>query len=163
LPAVTLKRWRNAQHLQAIFLPDDAAAAQSVGQFLQRDMPDITLLGVTGWAALAGQDSDGLSGVLFSDGFYGESSRPGTQDFVKRFQAKYGEMPGLVEAQAYDAGLLAQQALQSGARSRGAILPALQGSGPIEGATGQLTVTRAGLNSQLFLLQVYDGKVQEVS
>ncbi len=43
------------------------------------------------------------------------------------------------------------------------VLQALRGHGPIDGATGQLTVTPTGVQRQLFLLQVYDGKVEEVS
>ncbi len=163
LPAVTLKRWRNSEHLQGIFLPDDVTAAEGVVHFLQRDMPDITLLGVHGWEALGGEGSDGASGILFSNGFFSGSTRPGTKQFVAKYQATYGDTPGSLEAQAYDAGLLAQDALDAGARSRAAVLPALEGHGPIEGATGQLNVTRTGLDSQLFLLQVYDGKVEEVS
>jgi branched-chain amino acid transport system substrate-binding protein len=162
LPAVTLKRWRNKDHMQAIFLPDDASAARSVVDFVQRDMPDITLLGVGGWESLAGEGS-GVNGILFADGFYSGSRRQGTQQFVNRFQQTYGAAPGALEAQAYDAGLLVQTALDAGAYARARVLPALQAHGPIEGATGRLNVTRTGLERQVFLLQVYDGKLQEVS
>src|SRR5262249_19228419 len=72
VPAVTLKPWRKEQHLQAIFLPDDASAVRSVVRFVQHDMPDVTLLGVGGWEALAG-DGSGVNGILFAEAFYGGS------------------------------------------------------------------------------------------
>jgi branched-chain amino acid transport system substrate-binding protein len=160
LPAVTLKRWHDSQHVQALFLPDDEQVAQAVARFLQRDMPDVMLLGVSGWEALAG--NAGVNGILFADGFYSGSTRPGTRQFVERFQQAYGAMPGTVEAQAYDAGLLAFDALDASVRSRAELLQTLQIYGPVEGATGRLNVTPAGVERQLYLLQVYDGTVQEV-
>jgi branched-chain amino acid transport system substrate-binding protein len=162
LPAITLKRWRKDLHLQAIFLPDDVDAARSVAHFVERDMPDVTLLGVGDWESLAG-DGSAMNGVLFADGFFSGSTRPGTQQFVARFQQMYGTAPGTVEAQAYDAGLLVLTALEAGAQSRAAVLQTLQTHAPIEGATGQLAVSSTGLDRRLFLLQVSDGKVQEVS
>jgi ABC-type branched-subunit amino acid transport system substrate-binding protein len=163
LSVATLKRWRDNQHLQAVFLPDNVLSAQAVAHVLQREMPDITLLGVHGWESIGGQDGDHVNGVLFSDSFYSGSTRPGTQQFVERFQKAYSEMPGALEAQAYDAGLLAQDALEAGARSRVEVLHALRAHAPIDGATGQLTVTPTGVQRQVFLLQVYDGKLAEVS
>ena len=73
-------------------------------------------------------------------------------------------MPGCMEAQAYDAGLLAQDALDAGARSRAAVLQTLQNARPDRRCDRAAhTSRRTGLQRQLFLLQVYDGKVQEVS
>src|SRR2546428_333439 len=81
-------------------------------------MPDVTLLGVHGWEQLADAGDTTLNGILFSDGFYMGSMRASTHDFADRFQRAYGEPPGLLEAQAYDAAMLAKRALDSGAQSR---------------------------------------------
>lgn len=158
----TLRKWRDAQNLQAIFLPDNTTAAAQVGELLQREMPDVTLLGVHGWEDLAGQ-GDVLNGVLFTDGFFVDSQRPAIRDFVERFQEMYGERPGVLEAQAYDAALLAKRALDTGANSRADLLRRLRGLGPVEGATGELQVTPSGIQRRLFLLQVYDGKLREIT
>ena len=133
---------------------------RKVSHDLQREMPDVTLLGVHGWEPLA-NDHD-VNGVLFSDGFYGGSNRPGTKQFVDAFQSVYGTSPGLLEAQAYDAGLIAQQAIAAGAHSRAEVIDHLHSLMPIDGATGQLIVTPQGVQRRMFLLQVYDGQLSEV-
>jgi ABC-type branched-subunit amino acid transport system substrate-binding protein/tetratricopeptide (TPR) repeat protein len=160
--AATVKRWRNAGNLHAVFLPDDAAAAAPIAKFLQREMPDVTLLGVHGWEQLAETGDTTLNGIFFSDGFYTGSARPSTHEFADRFQRTYGDTPGLLEAQAYDAALLAKHALDAGAQSRADALSRLLALGVVPGATGDLLATPGGLEHRMFLLQVYDGKLQEV-
>jgi ABC-type branched-subunit amino acid transport system substrate-binding protein len=160
----TLREWRERRNLQAIFLPDGATPAARLATFLQREMPDVTLLGPYGWEGLAdGSGGTALNGVLFADGFYAGSMRPATREFVQRFQEAYGQTPGLVEAQAYDAALLVKRALDAGARSRTDVLRQLRGVGALDGATGDLQVTSRGFERSSFVLQVYDGRVEEVS
>ncbi|MFI5396117.1 MAG: ABC transporter substrate-binding protein [Candidatus Binatia bacterium] len=158
----TVKKWRETQNLQAVFFPDSVTTAAGFAKSLQEAMPDITLLGVHGWEGLASQDG-GLNGVFFAESFYGGSARAGTRAFVEAFQKTYDETPGVAEAQAYDAALLARRALDAGARSRTDLLRRLRGLGPVEAATGQLKVTAEGVQRNPFLLQVFDGKLQEVT
>jgi ABC-type branched-subunit amino acid transport system substrate-binding protein len=122
----------------------------------------VTLLGVHGWEQLAESGDTTLNGIFFSDGFYMGSARPSTHEFADRFQRAYGEAPGLLEAQAYDAALLAKRALDAGAQSRTDALSRLLALGVVQGAAGDLLATPAGLEHRMFLLQVYDGKLQEV-
>jgi ABC-type branched-subunit amino acid transport system substrate-binding protein len=158
-----LKRWRAGADLQAVFLPDSAPTAAHFAKFLQNTMPDVTLLGVHGWETLAEQGSGAtLSGILFADGFYAGSTRPATREFVERFQQTYGTAPELLEAQSYDAALLVKRALDATANSRSDLLHRLQELGAIEGATGPLYVTPGGLQRRLYVLQVADGKLQEI-
>ncbi|MFQ5665654.1 MAG: ABC transporter substrate-binding protein, partial [Candidatus Binatia bacterium] len=160
----TVRKWRDAQNLQAVFLPDDATAAARFARFLQDDMPDVTLLGVHGWEGLTAAGGGGeVNGVLFSDGFYAGSQRPAAHEFVARFRYVYGETPGMLEAEAYDAAVLAQRALEGGANSRAALLRLLRTVGPVKGATGALDVKPEGLDRGVFLLQVYDGQLREVT
>ena len=100
--------------------------------------------------------------MLFTDGFYARSTRPATQEFVSRFEAAYGYTPAALEAEAYDAALLLKRALDAGARSRSEVMRQLHSGGPLAGATGDLRVTPSGVQPNLFLLQVYNGQVQEV-
>ncbi len=159
----TLWKWRDGQNVQAIFLPDGVSPAARLAAFLQHEMPDVTLLGPYGWEGLAdGTDGTALNGVLFADGFYSGSARPATREFVQRFQEAYGQTPGLVEAQAYDAALLAKRALDAGARSRTDVVQQLRSVGPLNGATGELQVTPTGVARSSFVLEVYDGKLEEV-
>jgi ABC-type branched-subunit amino acid transport system substrate-binding protein len=159
----TLMKWRDSQNLQAIFLPDGAVPAAALARLLQREMPDVMLLGVSGWEDLA-DDSGGaaLDGVLFTDTFHAGSARPATRQFVAAFEQTYGALPGAVEAQAYDAAMLVKRALDAGARSRAAVMESLHAPGLLEGATGELRLTPSGLQRDVFLLQVYNGMLREI-
>lgn len=161
----SLMKWRDEKQVQGIFLPDDVAAAEGFARFMQREMPDVTLLGIRGWEGLAVEREDGgenISGVLFTDTFFPGSDRQGTQDFVDRFTRAFGTAPGTQEAEAYDAALVARRVLESGALTRADIHQELRYPGPIEGAAGELTATPSGFERRLFLLRVFDGKLQEV-
>jgi len=162
-PVGTVKHWHTAQNLQALFVPDTAIAAQRIARFLQREMPDVPLLGIQDWQTLAdAAPDDDLNGIVFVDGFYADSARSGTRAFVNRFVQAYGKTPGALEAQAYDAGLLVKRAMDAGKPSRLNLLRALEALEPIEGATGTLHVGLDGVHREMFLLQVFDGKLREV-
>jgi ABC-type branched-subunit amino acid transport system substrate-binding protein len=157
----TIRKWHERDNLQAVFLPAGPAVAAEFAKFLQQEMPDVTLLGVQGWASLA-EPHGGLNGVLFADGFYADSARPGTRAFVGRFQQAYGQTPGVLEADAYDAATLAQRALAKGASSPADMLQVLRGLGPVSGAAGDMTMTPKGLQRTVFLVQVSEGRLDEV-
>ncbi len=159
--AAVVRKWRDRENLQAVFLPGDAAVAGQFAKFLQREMPDVTLLGVHGWESLADKQRS-LNGVLFTDGFYARSDRPSTQAFVKRFQQAYGEVPDVIEADAYDAASLAERALEKGTATPSDMLQAFHNLGPIKGATGDITVTAQGVLRSVFLLQLSGGHLEEI-
>jgi len=159
--ARTVKHWRDERYVQAVFVPDSAAAAADFAKSIQDAMPEVTLLGTHGWKDLADHDNS-LSGVLFADNFYPDSFRPGTRAFVDAYRQAYGQMPGVAEAQAYDAGLLIRRALDAGASSRTDLRQRLHKLGPVDGATGEIDVTPDGMRRTLFLLLICDGKLQEV-
>jgi ABC-type branched-subunit amino acid transport system substrate-binding protein len=156
-----VRQWRGGQHVQAVFVPDRGPAVAEFAKSIQDTMPDVTLLGTHGWEDLADHDNS-LNGVLFSDSFYSDSFRPSTRAFVDAYQQAYGQMPGAVEAQAYDAGMLVRRALDAGASSRTDLWRRLHALGPVDGATGEIDLTPDGVRRTLFLLQVCDGKLQEV-
>ncbi len=161
----SIMKWRDDKQVQGIFLPDDVAAAEGFARFMQREMPDVTLLGIRGWEGLAVTREDGgenISGVLFADTFFPGSERAGTKEFVERFQKTFGTTPGSQEAEAYDAALLARRVLESGALTRADVHQELRYPGPMEGAAGELTTGPSGFERRLFLLRVFDGKLQEV-
>ena len=159
--APIIRKWHDRDNLQAVFLPEVAEVAGQFAKFLQREMPDVTLLGLQGWEPLAQHESR-LNGVLFTDGFYAASERPATRAFVARFQQTYGSVPGVVEADAYDAATLAERALDKGVHSPSEMPQTLRGLGPVEGATGDVTVTGEGVQRSVFLLQVSGGRLEEI-
>ena len=157
----TIRKWRDRDNLQAVFLPDTAAVAAKFVNFLQREMPDVMLLGVREWDSLA-QQHGATNGILFADGFYAGSERPATRAFVKRFQDVYGQTPGVIEANAYDAATLAERALAKGATTPADTVQVLRSLGPISGAASDITLTSKGLQRTVYLLQVAGGHLEEI-
>ncbi|MBI3785954.1 MAG: ABC transporter substrate-binding protein, partial [Deltaproteobacteria bacterium] len=161
LSAGMVHRWRDTQNLQALILSDGVRAANTFARFLQREMPDILLLGVNNWDLL-GESNDVLSGVVFASAFYPNSGRAGAKEFVGRYEHTYGTTPGSIEAESYDAALLVRHALDAGAHSRASVWDKLQSTANLEGATGPLTVTPKGVRHEALVLQVVGGKIVEL-
>jgi len=158
-----VRAWREKRDLQAVFVPDTSPGAARFAEFLESTMPDVTLLGVSGWERLATEGAiPGVYGVVFADRFFAGSTRPATREFVTRFEAQYGSRPGALEAEGFDAATLARAALEAGARSRGEFLRALRSVPGDLTASGAYQITAGGVDRTLFLLQVSDGMVREV-
>ncbi len=100
---------------------------------------------------------------VFVDGFFAESARPETQAFVAAFQKGYGHAPGLMEAEAHDAGRLIQEAQKRAPATREAFRDALAAVKGVRGATGDCSVgpTRE-VQKPLFYVTITDKGYQEL-
>jgi branched-chain amino acid transport system substrate-binding protein len=80
----------------------------------------------------------------FSNHFSPEEERPGIQEFVKAYQAKYGgETPNALAALGYDAVKLVADATQRAGRiDRDAIRDAIEKTEGFSGVTGQITIDK---------------------
>jgi ABC-type branched-subunit amino acid transport system substrate-binding protein len=159
-----VRAWVSGDNVQAVFIPDAAATAVKVAAAAREAAPQIQLLGTESWndpavLAAAGKNVDG---ALFADSFFIGSGTPSTTDFVARFRALNGHDPSGFEAQAYDAGMLVREAIAQGARTRGAVLQYLRAVSGYRGA-GTIASGAGGLQPDLVLLQVRDGRVATVS
>jgi ABC-type branched-subunit amino acid transport system substrate-binding protein len=163
---LSVNKWISGDGMQALFIPDFAPTAIPLASQLRRAHPDLVLLGSNGWndpGALGPAAAD-LDGAVFVDGFFASSTRPATQQFVAAYRGAYSNAtPEILEAQAYDAGLLVVRALQSGARSRLQMAQALKSPRTLEGAGGTLGVSAGGIQRQLFLLRLSNGTISEIA
>jgi ABC-type branched-subunit amino acid transport system substrate-binding protein len=161
---LTVDKWMKDDGLQAVFIPDFAPTAIPLAKQLRQAHPNVVLLGSNGWndPAALGPAAGDLDGAVFVDGFFANSSRRATQDFVAAYRAAYGGTPEILEAQAYDAAKLVAAALQSGARSRPHVIAALQTPRSFDGAAGTVSVGPQGIQRQLFLLRVASGTISEI-
>jgi ABC-type branched-subunit amino acid transport system substrate-binding protein len=150
--------------LQAVFIPDFAPTAIPLAKQLRQAHPGVVLLGSNGWndPAALGPAAEDIDGAVFVDGFFANSQRQATQDFVAAYRRAYGGTPEILEAQAYDAAKLVAAALQSGARSRPQVIAALQTPRSFDGAAGTVAVGPHGIQRQLFLLRVASGTISEI-
>jgi hypothetical protein len=159
----TVRAWRKARSAGRIRGRYSAGVAR-FAEFIESTMPDVVLIGVSGWESLVAEGAmPGVYGVLFADSFFAGSTRPATRDFVARFETQYGSPPGALEAEGFDAATLARAALEAGARSRGAFIRAVRAVPGDRTASGAYHITAAGVDRSLFVLQVSDGMVREVS
>jgi ABC-type branched-subunit amino acid transport system substrate-binding protein len=161
---LSVEKWIKNDGLQAVFIPDFAPTAIPLAKQLRQAHANVVLLGSNGWndPAALGPAADDLDGAVFVDGFFANSHRRATQDFVAAYRAAYGGTPEILEAQAYDAAKLVAAALQSGARSRSHVIAALQTPRNFDGAAGTVAVGPQGIQRQLFLLRVASGTINEI-
>ena len=144
--------------------PARANTAVALGTAVRRAQPGLVLFGGNGWhdPALLGDAGGELDDVIFVDGFFAGSRRPSTQRFVVAYWDAYRTYPEILEAQAYDATLLVTSALESGARTRAQVVPALHNLRTVEGAAGTIGIGPGGVQRELFLLRLNSGTITEV-
>jgi branched-chain amino acid transport system substrate-binding protein len=161
---LSVHKWLD-EGLQAVFIPDYAENAVPLAEKLREMSPELVLLGSNGWndPQQLGPASNQLEGAVFVDGFFPASTRPSTQSFVGAYRARYGSVPDILEAQAYDGALLAEKALEAGAVSRAEFLPALRRVRTVEGAAGTLGIGANGIQRELFLLRLSRGTISELA
>lgn len=164
-PVEDLVRLDQRRRLEAVFLPDSAAAVSLLAPEVRRRLPHVQLLGSSEWneaGVLAGV-ARSLDGAVFVDGFYADSARPATRGFVERFRRRYGRRPGVLEAQAHDAVALVEAAVRRGAFRRQEIEAILGDIGFFEGAAGDIEIRDGVVRRQLFVLRFRGGELEELT
>ena len=121
-----------------------------------------TFLGGDGWDSpklveIAGKAAEG---GCFSNHYSKDDPNPVVQEFVKNFQAKYGEVPDALAACAYDAIRIVAQAIETaGVEDRTAVRDALAKISNFDGVTGKITIDeKRNAKKSATILTVKDGK-----
>ncbi len=129
----------------------------------------VALLGWTAWNDPDFDLTDKTKGghyvecSVFVDGFFAGSARPDTTAFVAAFQKTYSRIPGLMEAEAYDTGLLVQQALAQKPATRDAFRQAFGQLKAVKAATGESTVAaNREVEKPLFFVTITDKGYEEL-
>lgn len=167
---LSLQRWVDVDGLQAVFIPDFAATAAVLSRSLRAARPSVFLLGSNGWndPGELGAFAADLDGAVFVDGFFVGSQRPATQRFINAYRVIHGDMPGVLEAQAYDAASIVKEALSrqtaspDATISRDLLMDTVRGIGTFDGAAGALTFGPDGVERELFVLKLDDSRIREV-
>jgi branched-chain amino acid transport system substrate-binding protein len=106
--------------------------------------PTVELLGWTAWYDpdndLVQRAGHYIECSVFVDGFFAGSARPQTKAFVDLYKKTYGHDPGLMEAEAYDAGRMVEQVLSGKPPSREAFRDAFAALKGFDGATGLTSI-----------------------
>lgn len=134
-----------AAHFDALFVPDSAAKLALIapalaaagmwsapeGTAAPRGGRTITLLAPSVAADLRALRSSAryLQGTLFAAPFHTASTGPGGEAFVAAFTERFGQMPELFAAHAYDAFRLARSAVEAGETTRAGVAAWLRDRG----------------------------------
>ena len=99
---------------EAVFLPGYYTEAGNISLQAKKLGLTATMLGGDGWdsSKLAEIAGDAIEGAYYSNHYAAEDTRPEVQEFVKKYQAKYGSVPDGLAALGYDAARLLFDAMR---------------------------------------------------
>lgn len=121
-----------------------------------------TIIGSDSWDSpkLIELGGDDVNGTFFSNHYSPDVDRPQSKEFVKKYKARFGELPDAAAALTYDAAYMMFQAVEkAGKLDRKAIRDALAKTKGFEGVTGTISYSGTGdpVKSAV-MIKVDDGK-----
>lgn len=140
--------WKQVAALKTdlIFIPDYADEAKVLIQKARKSNIRVTFLGGDGWDGINFSETE-ISPYLnayFSNHFSIEDQNQKSQEFVKKFQEKYQEVPNALAALGYDAAQIALAAIEKSENfDRLSIRKALAETKNFEGATGIISINKS--------------------
>ena len=152
---------------EAMFIPDGYDKVGLIApQLAYHDLTGIRLLGINLWNSpkLLEMAAPYVEGAVFVDGFFPDSERPMTRQFVQSYQETFGETPGYPEAQGYDVMRLVVASLeQRGVTTRPRLREALLALRDLPGVEGIATMTPAReVEREPFFITVQKRRMVEV-
>ena len=156
--------WIKSRHPDAVFIPDGAThSAQLITKLRREDsLRDLIFLGPNTWnsEAFLKAVGAGTDGVIFTDFFFPTSER--WIEFNTKFKAVFGEEPGFLEYQVYEATSLILRILKTPIQKREDIKGRLLSfSNPLfdmnENVDGSLTIS-----PKPFILTLSGGEIVRV-
>ncbi len=146
-----------------LFVPDDHARVELIApQLAFHELAEPVLLGTSGWnhpdlVRIAGRH---VEGAVFTEPFHGDSRFAFVADFDRRYRERFGEAPGPLAAQAFDAANLVLVQLDRGLTTRPQVREGLLAVRAFPGASGVTAIDPDGnARKRPFLLGVRDGEV----
>ena len=127
---------------------------------------DLPIFGGDGWEApqlieIAGES---LKNTFYSTHFFPGANDPGVQEFVKKFQARYNEVPDAMAALGYDSALVLADAIKRAGGTEGPKLrEALAATKNFVGATGSTTIDeKRNATKGAVIITVENGKFKHL-
>jgi branched-chain amino acid transport system substrate-binding protein len=105
-----------------------------------------------------------VEGAIFLDGFFVDAPSPVVQEFVEQFRARFGDVPDLLAAQAYDTLLICAQVLKAGARTRAQLRDGLLRVRDFPGVSGLTTIDEDGDAEKIpYFLTIQNGQIVQLN
>ncbi len=162
------QRPSSSADFEALFIPDGPQkAGLIVPQLPFNNVTGITLLGTNLWDSeqLIHMAGNYLQGAVVVDGFFVHSQRDSVKKFVEQFKRVYGQLPGYIEAVAYDTSTILFKVLSDPKiKSPQDVLNALWNMKPFDGVTGMTSFDKSGEAIKTpYLLQVRGRQLVELN
>jgi branched-chain amino acid transport system substrate-binding protein len=132
-----------ASHPDAIFIPGYYGEVALIARQARQFGIKAPLLGGDGWVgeSLLKVAGHALDGCFFSNHYAADDTSPVIQNFVKTYQAKYGEKPDAMAALGYDsAKILADAITRAGTTDEPKLRDAIAATKDFKAVTGDITL-----------------------
>ncbi len=151
----------------ALLVPDYADNIARLAQELAYDAEaGVQLLGADGWnhPQITTIPARVVDGAVFMDGFYADSPVPHVAVFASGFRDRYGAVPDLLAAQAYDTLMMCAQVLRTGVQTRPELRDGLTQIRDFPGVSGVTTMDADGdAEKVLYVLSVREGRIIQIN
>ncbi|MGQ0793549.1 MAG: ABC transporter substrate-binding protein [Deltaproteobacteria bacterium] len=154
--------WIRSLRPDAVFIPDGATRSGEIIAAVEKTLPldNLLFLGPNTWNSQAFLKSSGGRNkkIIFTDFF--SPSTPEWVNFSAKFKAEFGEKPGFLEYQIYEAAKLALEALREPLQDASQIIERLSAAA----GGGRFTVTRGAgggleISPNPLILSVRNGRI----
>ncbi|HXF49023.1 MAG TPA: ABC transporter substrate-binding protein [Verrucomicrobiae bacterium] len=151
---------------EAIFIPGYYTEVGLIARQARELGLNIPLLGGDGWdspklteIATIKKPGDALKDCYFSNHYAADDPNPVIQDFIKKYQAKYNEVPDAMAVLGYDAANILYDAIKRAGSTEGAkIRDALAQTKDFPGVAGSTTIDSArNARKPLVVLKIAEG------
>jgi branched-chain amino acid transport system substrate-binding protein len=151
---------------EAIFIPGYYTEVGLIARQARELGLNIPLLGGDGWdspklteIATIKKPGDALKDCYFSNHYAADDPNPLIQDFIKKYQAKYSEVPDAMAVLGYDAANILYDAIKRAGSTEGAkIRDALAQTKDFPGVAGSTTIDSArNARKPLVVLKIAEG------
>jgi len=171
LAKIDLKAWRSYRRhgrhkkdavvvdFDAVFIPDSPEKVGLIApQFAFYDIDDVLLLGTNLWHSdqLINEAGKYVQYAIMADGFLASTTNEKINNFIMAFKHRYEEIPGVIEAFAYDTAMIALQTTSNpGVNSRKDLKEELGNLRDYDGVTGATSFnTNGDAEKRLYVLQI---------
>ncbi|HZW08293.1 MAG TPA: ABC transporter substrate-binding protein [Phycisphaerales bacterium] len=143
-----------------IYVPGYYTEVVNIARQARRLGLEIPLIGGDGWDSEELRNAgDALNGCYFSNHYSHEDTRPEVQEFIAKYQAKYGKIPDGLAALGYDAARMLFHAMERSPSLSGEDLAAAIASvKDFPGVTGKISIDeQRNATKDAVVLEVVDG------
>ncbi|HZL12823.1 MAG TPA: ABC transporter substrate-binding protein [Verrucomicrobiae bacterium] len=155
-----------AQNPDSIFVPGYYTEVGLIALQARQLGITVPLFGGDGWesSSLVPIGGKALEGCYFSSHYSPQDTSPAVQNFVKEFQAKFGETPDTMAALGYDSAIVLADAIKrAGSTDAAKIRDALAATKNFPGVTGKITMdANRNASKPAVILTITNGEFQYV-